>query len=220
MHVQILQPASRPARVRILLLPGVQQRPEDFLQAGFGERLQQYRADAELMLCLPELAHVADRSWLAPLLQLLRSPRIGVQTWLGGISLGAYMALRAAAEPVAIDGLCLLAPYLGSRILANELTAAGGLDRWQPGSVAASDDDRHVWVYARTLGHSASPVFLGLSEADRFSDTQRLLAAALPAGCVSRVGGGHDWPAWRQLWDNFLQRHVDGPRPERTQAQL
>ena len=47
------------------------------------------------------------------------------------------MALRFAAEyPHALDGLCLLAPYLGSRIVAAEIGAHPSLTDWQPGALA------------------------------------------------------------------------------------
>ena len=44
--------------------------------------------------------------------------------WLGGISLGGLFALDyAATDAGAWDGLCLLAPYLGNRLLIGEIVA-------------------------------------------------------------------------------------------------
>lgn len=42
---------------------------------------------------------------------------------------------------------------------------------------------------------------------DRLADAQRQLERCLPpqAGCV--VPGTHDWPGWRQLWENLLDLH-------------
>ena len=50
------------------------------------------------------------------------------------------------------------------------------------------------------------PIHLGLGRQDRFADRHALLAAVLPAGDVDWVSGGHDWPTWRRLWDNFLDQ--------------
>jgi hypothetical protein len=33
------------------------------------------------------------------------------------------------------------------------------------------------------------------------------LAAALPAGSVDVVAGGHEWRTWNLLWENFLDSH-------------
>jgi S-formylglutathione hydrolase FrmB len=131
------------------------------------------------------------------------------------------MALRFAAEArAALDGLCLLGPYLGSRIVAAEVTAHDSLASWQPAVLADDDDDRRIWGFVRGLRAAAGPrVFLGFGSADRFADTQQLLARALPASATRVIPGGHDWPVWRRLWHNFLdllgQRGdaPDGGRP-------
>ncbi|MEY3295430.1 MAG: hypothetical protein RLZZ451_1478, partial [Pseudomonadota bacterium] len=35
----------------------------------------------------------------------------------------------------------------------------------------------------------------------------RLLSPLLPADHVATRPGGHDWPVWRALWDDWLARH-------------
>jgi len=205
-----LSPHERGAiEARIVLLPGAQQRPEDFIAAGFAHALHERNLPLELILAEPQMTHVTDRSWLPRLRdEIVRPARLdGQPIWLGGISLGAFQALRFAAEPACgIDGLCLLAPYLGSRIIAAEIARHGTLEAWHPGKLAEDDDERHIWRYVRGLARSHTRVFLGLGRQDRFADTQRLLARALPAGSCVTVEGGHEWPVWRQLWDNFLER--------------
>ncbi len=118
------------------------------------------------------------------------------------------MALRFAAEDAdGLDGLCLLAPYLGSRIVAAEV-AAQGLAQWRVGALDENDDERRVWRFVQRLSTmvGAPRVFLGLGSEDRFADTQRLLSAALPPDSTVTLAGGHDWPVWRALWDRFLDR--------------
>ena len=193
----------------IVLLPGALQVLEDFRRAGFDQALRQGRAEFDLLLAAPAPAHLADRGWIEALRQEIIEPqrRLRRWLWLGGISLGAFRALRFAVEaPRVIDGLCLLAPYLGSRIVAAEIARCGSLADWQPGTLAAEDDERRVWSYVRDLRPPRPAVFLGLGRSDRFADTQRLLAAALPASSCVEVDGGHDWPVWQQLWQIFLDR--------------
>lgn len=197
-------PATQ-TRLRVLLMPAAFQRLEEFQRAGFDDAAR--RADVQLLLASPAMTHLTDRQWLAPLQELIERERAdGRPLWLGGISLGGFMALRCAADyPLGHDGLCLLAPYLGSRLIAREL--APGFSHWQPGELAQDDDERRIWRHVQRLRRAPRPLFLGFGAEDRFADTLQLLARQLPS-CTHVVPGGHDWSVWRQLWDNFLQRHV------------
>jgi pimeloyl-ACP methyl ester carboxylesterase len=207
--IRIEAAAGAPAQACIVLLPGALQVLEDFRRAGFDAALQQRRLPLELLLVAPAPAHLTDRSWIEALKQEIIEPLRQTRRplWLGGISLGAFRALRYAAEfPQGVDGLCLLAPYLGSRIVAAEIAACRSFKDWQPGALAAEDDERRIWAYVRDLRTPPPEVFLGLSRGDRFADTQQLLARALPASSRFEIEGRHEWPVWRQLWDIFLDR--------------
>jgi hypothetical protein len=211
MRTQIIQCGPAGAQVtRIVLLPGAYHALEEFVGAGFDQAMRDRALAAELILAAPELAHLNDRGWLARLHTEVIAPareRGRGELWLGGISLGGFMALRFAAEGEhALDGLCLLAPYLGSRIVAAEVAAHANLSDRQPAALADDDDDRRIWRFVQRLGTMAAPprVFLGFGSEDRFADTQRLLASALPAASTRVIPGGHDWPVWRRLWEQFL----------------
>jgi len=194
---------------RIVLLPGAYHPIEQFIDAGFDQALRLRGRSAELVLAAPPLSHLNDRGWRARLRAEVIAPareRGRGALWLGGISLGGFMALRFAAEELdALDGLCLLAPYLGSRIVAAEVAAHENLASWQPGALAEDDDDRRIWRFVQGLrGRDGPRVWLGYGSEDRFADSQRLLQRALPAGATRVIPGGHDWPVWRALWDQFL----------------
>ncbi len=211
LHIGAPPPAGTAAC--IVLLPGAHHQPEDFLRAGFDRAIGERRLALELVLVAPGLHHVADRSWLGELPERVLRPvrAAGRPLWLGGISLGGFMALRCAAQhPELVDGLCLIAPYLGSRIVAAEIAAQGGLGTWRAGAPAEDDDERVVWRYLQRLGTPPPALYLGLGREDRFADTQRLLAHALPGVMSAIQPGGHDWAVWRELWDNFLDRYAAG----------
>jgi pimeloyl-ACP methyl ester carboxylesterase len=216
MRTQVIRcgPAHADARC-IVLLPGAYHALADFVGAGFDQALRDRGLAAELILAAPELAHLGDRGWLVRLRTEVIAPareRTGGALWLGGISLGGFMALRFAAEADdGIDGMCLIAPYLGSRIVAAEVAAHAGLTDWRPAALADDDDDRRVWRLVQRLGAAGAPrVFLGYGSEDRFADTQLLLARALPRDSTRVIPGGHDWPVWRALWDNFLDQLGSG----------
>jgi pimeloyl-ACP methyl ester carboxylesterase len=188
-------------------LPGAYHGAQDFLAAGFPEAVRTRRIALDLSFVDLELAHVGDRS----VLQCLRSDLVlparaaGMSIWMGGISLGGLFALNyAATYPDELDGLCLLAPYLGNRILSAEIADAGGLAAWQPGELAETDEERRIWRYINSRRAHSPPLYLGFGQADRFAAAHALLAAALPADSVDVIAGGHEWSTWSRLWENFL----------------
>jgi pimeloyl-ACP methyl ester carboxylesterase len=195
------------APTRMVWLPGAYHRSEDFVAAGFADAVRVRRKPLDLMFVDLELEHLGDRS----LLQRLRSDIVlparaaGVSIWLGGISLGGLFALDyAASYPDELDGLCLLAPYLGSRILTGEIARAPGLEAWQPGELAETDEERRIWRHIKNRGADSRPLYLGFGRDDRFSASHRLLAATLAPESVDVISGRHDWSTWCKLWENFL----------------
>jgi pimeloyl-ACP methyl ester carboxylesterase len=192
---------------RLVWLPGAFHVAEDFLAAGFAEAVRLRRLDLDLIFVDLQLQHVGDRSALERLRDevVLPARAAGVSIWCGGISLGGLFALGyAALHPEELDGLCLLAPYLGNRMLTKEIARAPRFKDWQPGTLAESDEERRIWRYIRDRGGDSRPLYLGFGRQDRFAPAHALLAQTLPADRVDMIEGGHDWPTWMQLWENFL----------------
>ncbi len=195
------------APTRMVWLPGAFHGAEDFLSAGFAAAVRTRRMALDLIFVDLELAHVSDRSALQRLRYdiVLPAHAAGVSIWLGGISLGGLFALDyAASHPGELDGLCLLAPYLGNRILTAEIARAPGLEAWQPGELAEADEERRIWRYIKSRREGSRPLYLGFGEGDRFAAAHGLLAATLPADSVDVIAGGHEWSTWSRLWENFL----------------
>jgi enterochelin esterase-like enzyme len=112
----------------------------------------------------------------------------------------------ASSYPDEFAGLCLLAPYLGNRMLTREIAAARGLPAWEPEELAEADEERRIWRYIKRRPDSRR-MYLGFGQDDRFSAAHRLLAGALPPDSVDVVAGGHEWRTWSKLWENFLDSH-------------
>lgn len=201
---------GRRAAARIVLLPGAFTTAGDFATAGFADAVRVRDLDIDVVISDLELKSVTDRSMLARLregpLRAARAAGYG-HVWLAGVSLGAFVALVMAEQfPGEVDGLCLIAPYLGTRIVSGEIARAGGLERWRPMTGAGDDEERRVWALLRDRSPRRPPIHLGYGRDDRFADSQALLAAVLPPGSVDVIDGTHDWPTWRTLWDRFLDR--------------
>jgi pimeloyl-ACP methyl ester carboxylesterase len=191
----------------IVMLPAAYAAPEDFERQGYVSAVRARALDIDLVFVAPEFAHVTDRSVLAQLhSQIVRPARdLGTAVWLGGVSLGAFVALSYATRHAReLAGLCLFAPYLGSHITTMEIERAGGLDAWTAESIADDDEERSVWRFIKDHAYGSLPLHLGLGHDDRFARRHLLLARALPPHATDTVPGGHDWPTWRTLWDNFL----------------
>jgi pimeloyl-ACP methyl ester carboxylesterase len=194
----------------MLWLPGAYNTPEDFVQAGFGAAVARRGLGLDLEFIDLELRYLGDDGALRELRSEVVLPlrEAGIAVWLGGISLGGLLALHfASSHQVELAGLCLLAPYLGNRMLVEEIGQAQSLDRWQPGELLESDPERQIWRYIKDRRKDAAPLYLGFGREDRFASALQLLAANLAPGSVDVIEGGHDWRTWAMLWESFLDSH-------------
>jgi pimeloyl-ACP methyl ester carboxylesterase len=201
----------------IVLLPGAYHSPEDFLTAGFDSKVRSRGLPVDLKFIDPELGHLGDRRFREQLCEGIVKPARAqgcAKLWLGGISLGGFMALDyAAAHPGDLDGLCLFAPYLGSRLTIRDIAA---------GEPAGSEEERDIWRLIQTQAHrrpqpgadrqsphpSALHLYLGYGAEDRFAAAHRLMAQALPPSVTKVVPGRHDWDTWTTLWEDFLDTRL------------
>ncbi len=204
---------ARRARVLALLLPGALQQPEAFVQDGFVRAVRERRLPLDLALPdlgLQYIGQAADGTAVLRLHDYLARalPEGGYdEVWLGGVSIGAFIALAYAARyPAMISRLCLLAPYPGSRLLTGRIVAAGGLHAWSEAR-CTDDDEVRVWQWLKDGGARRAPAIdLGYGRDDRFADGQRLFAQASGVNAIDVIDGGHDAPTWLRLWELFLDR--------------
>jgi pimeloyl-ACP methyl ester carboxylesterase len=199
---------GRPASTLMVWLPGAFHGPEDFVHAGFDKSIARRGLDIDLQFADLALDHLGDRSAIVHLARDIVRPAREAgcgSVWLGGISLGGSFVLDYAASAAGPwDGLCLLAPYLGNRLLIGEIARGGSLAAWQPGPLAESDEERRIWRFVQARGAGQPPLYLGYGRQDRFAQGLDLMAQALPPAAVQVIEGGHDWPTWSALWEGFL----------------
>lgn len=196
--------ARRGADSLLVLLPGAYMRPEDFRDAGFFAAVERRRAELDLVAVDLDLATISGGGALTALAdQVLAPARAGYRrVWLGGISLGGLLALcQAADDPDSVDGLCLVAPYPGSRPTRRAIDAAGGLDAWQPDPAQLADPEFRAWAWLRRPDR---PAFVGYGADDRFADGMAAIASRFPEAARRVRPGGHEWPVWQALWEDFL----------------
>ncbi len=197
----------------MIWLPGAYHCAQDFVDQGFADAAARRQVALDLLFVDPQMQHLDDRGIFERLRSQIVLParQSGAAVWLAGISLGGLIALDYASSaagscPGELAGLCLLAPYLGNRMLIREIASSSGLAAWEPGELAESDAERRIWRHIKTRV-DAPPLLLGYGREDRFSAAHDMLAAALPAGSVEVVAGGHTWDTWLRLWEKFLDSH-------------
>jgi len=199
---------SSGAPTLIVLLPGAYTTPEDYETAGFFSAVAERRLAVDILAVDLDLSRISDGSALPALQAEILAParQRYAKVWLGGISLGGLLTLCHNADtPGHVDGLCLLAPYPGSRLTTNAIARAGGLDAWQASAEQLTDPEFRMWRWLQQPP-TELPVFVGYGSEDRFAGGMRQIAERFPAANRHAVPGGHDWPVWQRLWEHFLDR--------------
>jgi pimeloyl-ACP methyl ester carboxylesterase len=219
-----LAPGEHADRIMLVMLPGAGDRPEDLIEHGFLRTLRERSLPVDVAVVDAHMDYYLERSIVehlgSDLIVPARSQRPD-RLWLMGISLGGLGAVAYAHEHVgAVEGMILIAPFLGTRGLIAEVERAGGLSRWRAGNVHAHDDERALvaWLKNYRPDDPGLPkIFLGYGTEDRFLPASVMLAPRLPAERVARVGGGHNWATWLEVWKRLLDRnpffrsgHADG----------
>lgn len=216
-------PQPGAARVLVVVLPGRGDSLAALERSGIVGAIQQAWPNADVVLAGAGMPYY--RAGQMP--QVLREDVIlpargrGYRAlWLVGASLGGMgEVLYARDHAQEIDGMIMLAPYLGDAGNVEAIRAAGGLAAWDPGPPTAVKPDnyqRELWRTVRgwlTQPDFAARVWVGCGSSDEFARNLPALREALPPGHVIEQSGGHRWSVWVVLTRRLLQRIGDPLAP-------
>lgn len=209
--IYAIAPVDAAERILLLMLPGAKNTPQQLVEHGFIRALQERRLPVDVLALDAHVDLYLDQVLIERLLHdtLDEARAHGYRRiWLLGISLGGTGAMLCATQRTAeIEGVFLLAPFLGTRGLIAEVGAAGGLSQWEPGEIDSGDRERVLLELVRRRLRNAdefTPIFLGYGSEDRYRGASILLSAHLPPQRVSVISGGHDWETWLVLWRALL----------------
>jgi len=207
-------------RVLLVLLPPAFGSARDFFEHGFVSAIRSRGLPVDVIAASARADHYLDQTVVARLHAGVIAPARAKgyrRLWLAGISIGGFGGLLTLqAHAADIEGLLLLAPYLGSRPAVNEVIRAGGFAQWQPQPAALTDHERKLLVWLQgVLAEPATspPIYVAYGEQDRFASSIEVLTSALPAHRVVRQPGEHDWPTWISLWHALLERDPIAAQP-------
>lgn len=202
----------------IVLLPGFGDEPEDYEENGFVEMVR--TANPRFDVIAPDAHFGYYRAFTV--VDRLHQDVIGPamkkgyrRLWLVGISMGGLGAASYAMEHEdLVEGIILLAPYMGDSEVIEEISKAGGLKKWSPPDLESVEDPemRHYyelwsWYQAYAVHPESQPkLFIGFGDEDRLRHPNKLVAEVLPDDRSLVMHGGHKWKVWRPLFERLVRR--------------
>jgi pimeloyl-ACP methyl ester carboxylesterase len=206
----------------VVVLPGRSDNIEVMSQYGIAEAIQRNWPAAQVLLTSATLAYYLDGALERRLHQeiILPARNRGVtEIWLVGASLGGMGALLyERAHPGEVQGIVLLAPYLGQPKLLKEIAQAGGINTWDPGiepqPMSADTYQRELWRYLKSLSarpELAARIWIAYGDQDRLRKAIPVIAPLLPANHVLERQGAHKWSVWTPAAEEIFQRVAKDP---------
>jgi hypothetical protein len=210
-------PAPQAARRLVVVLPGRGDGLAGLERTGIAQAIQSQWPDADVTLSGLAIGYYLQGGAIRRLHDEIIAPartRGYREIWLLGASLGGLGALMYDGQyPDTVDGLVLMAPYLGEKPLLDEIAAAGGIAKWNPGplpDVVDGDNFQHeLWRHLHNWSRDPSRarnVWLAYGDQDYLRDTMPSLIPLLPPSHVLLRQGRHAWSVWTPATRDILAR--------------
>lgn len=207
--------APQKAQRLVVVLPGRGDDLGGLSSSGIAQAVQSAWPDADVVLTGLALGYYmqgqAERRLHDEVIAPARK-RGYEEVWLVGASLGGMGALMYdRAHPNEVDGIVLMAPYLGEKPLLHEIAAAGGIAEWKPrpapAVVDADNFQYELWRHLQTWSRhpdKAKNVWLAYGDRDRLREAMPLLVPLLRKEQVLVRDGGHAWSVWSPATNDIL----------------
>lgn len=201
----------------IVMLPGMGDGPSSYVANGFVGMVHEVNPRFDVVCPDAHFGYYTGKSIAQRLHEdVLAGARDRYEhIWFIGISLGGMGSVVYASDhPENVDGVILLAPYMGSAEVIQDVRAAGGPRSWtSPPATAETSDERRryheMWSWYQnviTQPGVAPKLFLGYGEQDGFRDANAMVALALPPEQTMTLPGGHKWTVWQPLFRELVER--------------
>jgi pimeloyl-ACP methyl ester carboxylesterase len=200
----------------MVFLPGNPSYPDDFSKEQFVFILHDAYPDIDSVAVDASLGYYIKEMLPERLLEDVIKPAHAMgykKVWITGISMGGAGALWYIQKyPASVQGILLLAPFLGDEKIIDEIVNAGGLKKWEPSLPLKRKDYQRaqmLWLKQNINPGAKLPfIFLGFGESDRFQQSNMLLADLLPPKQVLMIPGDHDWQTWSTIFKKFIHDRI------------
>ena len=203
---------ATPSPPLVVLLPGFGDAGEAYAERGVVAAIQRAHPEVDVVTVDASFRYYSGLQIVQRLRDdILRPAReAGARRiWIVGTSMGGLGALLVAERhPELVDGVILIAPYLGRRRTSDRIRASGGLARWSPPAASRQRYDEELWVFLQQQAREPEgfPIFLAYGEDDGGAPSFAVLGDTLPADRVVIRPGEHGWTTWVRLWGELVQR--------------
>jgi pimeloyl-ACP methyl ester carboxylesterase len=195
---------DKKSRSVVIMLPGRGDRASSFEKYGFEQAGRQHGFDT--IAVDAHVGYYIQRNLIPRLHEdvVLQAKQAGYERiWLLGISMGGLGSLLyASSHPDLVDGVILLAPFLGEEDSIQEIRRAGGLSSWESSGSVLEPYQVQMWSWlkSQTQSSGGTPVILAYGSEDQMAANYDLLLSELPTASTYTRPGGHKWKVWRPLW--------------------
>ena len=197
----------------IIMLPGRGDKPDDYKKNGFIESIINSGVDSDVIVVDAHVGYYYNQNLIPRLYEDVIAPsrlKGYKNIWMLGISIGGIgTLLYAQKHPDSLNGIVLLAPFLGDEEIINEINFNGGLLKWTPKEPISVDDyQRSLWLWLKKYSnpkHTLPKLILGYGQDDKFALSNKFLSEVLPVNQVYVLQGDHDWDTWNRLFNRFLK---------------
>lgn len=200
-----------PRKRLLVMLPGLGDRAEVFERRAMIEPVRDSGLGADVIAVNAQIGYYRDRSVVPRIREdvILPARAAGYEeVWMLGVSLGGFGSLLTASRhPELVDGLFIMAPYLGPGEPLEEIRGAGGLSSWKrDASRKGYEWDLWDWLSGYARDEERPPLLLGFGDRDDGNGSKQLVADVLPDEHVFVRTGGHKWAVWQGIWPEMLGR--------------
>lgn len=210
-------PRLADARCLVIFLPGFLDGPDSYRDNEFPRQLVRSGAPCDAVGVDLHFRYYSQVGVADMVFEDVIQPAIArgyEEIWLVGISMGGLGTLLTASQyQEHIDGIVLIAPFVGEEHVLREIEAAGGARTWQPAESLAREPwtadnyTQKIWSWLRgyhTDADARPPLYIGWGDDDRLGAADRLLADLMPQDRVFTRPGGHAWATWRPIWEHMV----------------
>ncbi|MDH3976540.1 MAG: alpha/beta hydrolase [Deltaproteobacteria bacterium] len=205
-------PGKNRPQTLIVLLHGKGGTERDFEKHGFIEAVRARNLQVDLVAVNGHLGYYFDRSLVRRLKKDVINPaktKGYKNIWLVGISMGGLGSLLYTMENREdIDGIFLVAPFLGNSGVVQRIKKSGGLMAWDPQKARIEKWQKDLFTFIKRFSEPDREiplVYLAYGTKDGYRPASLLIEKILPENRVFRRNGGHTWKTWQPLWVEFLE---------------